>query len=250
MKWNWLLLAAAVVVLSNVLLLIGVARNRSGTPFETIELTERELALQSVPEDNSGIGLQIRWLPYRFGPDHESRIGREKLQELGFDCRIPAGSPPEERVLSPRHAYLALEYDGPARAAWLKAQEGPSKAAATNAPVPRYRTIWSETRLFYVDAARNAEALRRRYPDPQKYLIVHAVIAAGYYTGSNAGGEWRGWVSEIIPPEVHVPLPHAKLLSGLRPYGGGEPRYSVVLRYGHRLEPWVADVRMTEVKPR
>lgn len=38
-------MAAAVIVVTNGIVLIEVARNRAGVPIETIQLTERELPL-------------------------------------------------------------------------------------------------------------------------------------------------------------------------------------------------------------
>ena len=59
MKRAALLFAIALILASNGIALIGVARNRAGEPLATIELTERELPLMNIGMDNSGIDLSI-----------------------------------------------------------------------------------------------------------------------------------------------------------------------------------------------
>ncbi len=246
MKRFGLALAIALIVAGNIFALIGVQRNRSGTPLETIELTERELTLQSQPEDNSGITLRLAWLPRRFGTVLDTRFNAEKLRELGFDCTIPADSGLEEKRLLPRPAYAVLEYQGAKWEQWRKEREDaataipqdPSTAARARVPV-----FNSETRLFFVDAGKEAAKLLSKYPDRSKYLVVRAVIAAALYSDNTSVKSWHGWVSEILPSEIHVPLPFAAILSGLGSRAGDEPRYAVTLRYGRSLEPWVADVK-------
>jgi hypothetical protein len=245
------MLAIALVVVSNAFVLIRVGSNRAGAPLETIEVTERELALQNQPEDNSGVTLQITWLPQHFGPMRDAPIDTEKLQELGFDCAKPPGSSAEERRLLPRVAYVVLEYQGAARERWWKERES---AARANPPAPAKAAgslppnTDRGTRLFCVDASRDANKLLSKYPDRQKYLIVRAVVSANLFPDNAPVKSWHGWVSEIIPSEIHVPLPFARLLSGLGPRAGGEPRYAVTLQYGRNFEPWISDVKLLDKK--
>ncbi|HYK90232.1 MAG TPA: DUF4824 family protein [Acidobacteriota bacterium] len=237
-----LLLAIALVVVGNAFVFIGVRSNRAGAPLETIELTERELVLQSQPEDNTGVTLQINWWP-RYWP---GGFDREKLQDLGFRCPSPSGPGDFERRMSPRAAYVALEYQGPAWERWLKEQE--AAAAKTPPPItaaPSHASGFdSGTRLFFVDAALDPDKLMRRYSDRRKYLIVRAVVAARFTQDKVSAGSWHGWVAEIIPSEIHVPLPFASLLSGLSSKVGEETRYTVTLQYGRHFEPWVSDVKL------
>ena len=106
------------------------------------------------------------------------------------------------------------------------------------------------SRLVPVDVAKSMPDLRRLYPDQSKYLIVRAVIVASLEevkdptTQSVTSRNWVGRVSEILPYYINVPIPYAKLLSPLKPQTGQTPRYTVTLKYGRNLEPWVADVKL------
>lgn len=236
------ILAIIVVIVSNVFVLIGVARNRAGDPLETIELTERELALQTLPQDNSGVTLSLAWKrPLHFGKrDSKPDFDRARLQELGFDCPIPEAASDRQRYLLARERFVALEYEGSAWKQWLQSEEESTGRRAS--------------RLFVVDAAPNAEQLRGKYPNQQKYLIVRAVISVWLeterdpVTNAEKSRSWHGYVTAIIPPEIYVPLPFAKPLSGLSRNAGAEPRYTVTLQYGRKFEPWVAGVKLLEKK--
>jgi hypothetical protein len=56
--------------------------------------------------------------------------------------------------------------------------------------------------------------------------------------------KWRGHVTEILPQEIFVPSPYAKLLTGLAAHTAEAPRYAITLCYGHTVEPWVGDVKL------
>jgi hypothetical protein len=108
-----------------------------------------------------------------------------------------------------------------------------------------------QSRLFAVDTAKSYSELRGRYPDQSKHLIVRAIIRAGVEevkdvkTGEVVSYNCSGFVAEILPASVHVPLPHAQILALLKPRKPGEePRYLVTLQYGSRVEPWVTSVRL------
>jgi len=99
MKYRGVVLAVAVVVAGNVAVLIGVARNRSGGPRALIELSERELPIPSVEEENTGLSLELRWdepWPRRF-EDGPGWFDRRKLEELGYDCGVDPADPAAEK---------------------------------------------------------------------------------------------------------------------------------------------------------
>src|SRR5216683_3115227 len=81
MKHVALLAAGAVVIASNAVALIGVALNRSGVTQE-IDLTERELTIDKLGEDNSGVSLHLRFVN-SVPSDGPGWLGADKLAELG-----------------------------------------------------------------------------------------------------------------------------------------------------------------------
>jgi hypothetical protein len=141
-------------------------------------------------------------------------------------------------------AYTVLEYEGKA---WLQWSQRPENEKKPNQYSPQSSL---SSRLFPVDVARSYSELRNRYPDQSKYLIVTAVVRARIQdekdptTGTPRTGRIVGFVAAVLPSDINVPLPYAKLLSALKTPAGQEPRYLVTLQYGSNLEPWVSAVKM------
>ena len=273
MKLKGLLLTTAVVIVTNVVLLALVARNRAGEPAATIELTERELRLTPGDSENTGVVLTLAWdTPDDFRGPAQSRypwFDRAKLESLGFDCRVPLADPSAERhyqtqELLYRPGFAVLEYGGDA---WQKAlereiaeaerrREGKGnqlveapeafKARADNA-------IARRSRLVIVDVGSRADELRQRYPDRSRFLVMRAYIGLVYVPKSqepdNDGPRLTGTVSNILPDTVYVPrelrTPGDVLWTKPAPneYPGRllthDPRYRVTLAFGKALEPRV-----------
>lgn len=144
---RYTLLAAALVVLSNLIALAGVAYNRGDAPESTLALSERELSLPYgryawSRKENSGLALQLVWRAN--GPDRERaaaaypphQYSREahwldetKLRSLGFDLPSAADQEVDQEDWghggrpSARDMWLVLELDGPAYQHSLKAVE-------------------------------------------------------------------------------------------------------------------------------
>jgi hypothetical protein len=254
MKRTGLIFAVAVVLASNGIALIGVERNRAGGSVETIELTERELPLLNTDQENSGVGLTLQ----SFGQSTwmaDKALDRDKLEKAGFDFRVPARKSDKDLAPLPRVAYVVLEYGGEIWERRLQQEEnekGQSQSSARRFGVTGNleRDRMTVSRLVPVDVAKSMLDLRRLYPDESKYLIVRAAIVAWLeevkdpVTQAVKSRNWVGRVSEILPSYINVPLPYARLLSPLKPQTGQAPRYTVTLKYGRNLEPWVADVRL------
>ena len=270
------ILAAAVVILANVVALVGVARNRAGTPEAEVRLTERELPLSPWTDENTGAFLQLEWQRSFPGSKIETPwFDRAKLESLGFDCSYPAeGKDARERYgrMVPRSAYVVLEYDGPAWRRWLEAREAePEKKDA----LPENARV-SARRRVPIDVGRDPDQLRRRYPDRTRCLIVPAIVAPRWtlleeHEGARDGkAVLSGRIRSILVSEVHVPKDMGASLATLRAADAavpepvkardGErrgppvpqrrhapPRYEVELRYGARHEPWVAGVSLLPV---
>jgi hypothetical protein len=253
MKHASLSAAAALVLLASAFALVHAARNRSGDIETDIVLTQRELYYYGDPDD-SGVALTLRWVDSgapRYStavkPEEvEARnwLDRKKLTELGFDCHLDPSDKDAYSFYnrqSARTAFAALEYDGPAWQSWIELNDRIVRAEQSGAgqqPAVDYQR--NETsRLVAIDAARDASALRARYPDRSRILIAPAVIRI------SVGSIWRpqspsiltGYLQEI-PSVIHVPRPYSDEFRAT-------PRrnsYRVRLLYGKYLEPWVAGV--------
>lgn len=231
MRWTGLLAAAALVLVSDVFVLIGVARNRSGEPLERIELTERELSRESTSKDNTAVELRLNWrnLGYRID---ELSLDDARLDALG----VPKG---RRRLMFSPEVFVAIANGGDAWEHWREAQE---------ANAPKALDFSEYSRLVVVDVAASAGELLRKYPDRQKYLVVRGLLRVSPdLSGSQtpkASYRFSGHVTQILSSTIHVPLPHSTLLADLTPkIYNTPPRYAVTLCWGKNLEPWVASVR-------
>jgi len=103
--------------------------------------------------------------------------------------------------------------------------------------------------LIAIDVGRYPTALRQRYPEKQRFLIIRGVVRLFYQKvwdeqkhRLSGKGFLRGQI-QVTNREIHVPLPHASPLASLPGNSSDAPRYVVTLRYGTRFEPWIAAVR-------
>ena len=248
-------LAGAVVIVANVVVLAGVARNRAGVAEAEVRLTERELPLAPWTDESTGAFLRLEWQRSLPGSKVETPwFDRAKLCSLGFDCSTPAeGKDARERYgrMVPRRAYVVLEYDGPAWRRWLEARE--AEPEKKDAPPENARV--SASRLVPIDVGRDPAGLRRLYPDRTRCLIVPAIVAPRWTLLEEGEGARDGKsvlcgrIQSILVSEVHVPRDLGASLADLRAPDSAvpqrrhaPPRYDVLLRYGAGHEPWVAGV--------
>ncbi len=239
-RWS-LILAIVILLCTDVIALIMATNNRAGQPFEIIELTERELALQSMGQDNSGVAVSLKW----HRQEEPAYFDRSKMEALGFNFAVPKGRTGRDILLSPRPAYAALEYEGDAWRQWVRRAEEEKQTGRASRPIQSFAT-----RLFPVDVANNPFELRSRYPDQKRYLIAAVAVQARIQniadpkSGDVLTDRCVGLVSGIDPTDINVPLPYARLLSSLKPEPEDEPRYTIKLAYGRNLEPWVVEVKL------
>jgi hypothetical protein len=207
MNFGGVVAPAILVLVANVWVLVGVARNRAGRPDAELELTERELRLVRLGEENSGVALDLEWEgPRPRPPDAPAGwFDEAKLRELGFD---PGQF---SRASLPKDAFVVLEY---------QARSG----------------------LVAVDAGRDPAALRRRYPGRGRHIIMRAMVNL---FGGPKPRQVRGVILPDPIPQIHVPLPLNRTLAGLSPSPPGplQPRYAVTLRFGRNYEPWITSCR-------
>lgn len=274
-----LLLGLAIIVLSNIVALAGVAYNRSGEPTSRPTLTERELSLPynyGFAAENSGISLKLNWrvfdtkkatANYSYWNPAEW-LDADKLGSLGFDVSYPLDKPDShehyQKALS-KEVFVVLENDGAvyqkvlqqkrdklAEAKLLQKQNPDKKEfekrlkTATDGLEAEQK---ENSRLFAMDARLDYASLRQQYSDNSRYLIARGEVNMRYYGRYNKRPYLRGSIKRLSVMKVNVPLEHASVLTPLldkayrRRSRKHPPRYEVSLQYGQRYEPWVISVK-------
>lgn len=262
---------------TNIVVLSGVAYNRGGIPEALIILTERELQLPSmVHEENSGLALRLAWRAlgrvedYSYNDDWRSPLwfDAEKVKELGFTVNNAPDSGDTERYYQkqlPKEVFIVLEYNGESyrevlQRAELALEEAKDlyvldrenkklrdsfKTAEKN--LARERIM--KTRLFAIDAGRDPQKLREKYPDRTRFIIARGVVRPKYI-GENKTKKVAGHITGLSIEKIHVPLRHRQVFDAVlkesripEENGIRAPRYQVELAYGGRLEPWLVSVR-------
>ncbi|MHC4179583.1 MAG: DUF4824 family protein, partial [Planctomycetota bacterium] len=111
-----------------------------------------------------------------------------------------------------------------------------------------------ETRLFVVDAGREARRLRDRYADTERYVITRGVVRLSYQERDNGNRlptpRLQGWIQSVLPSQIFVPQPYSRVLEEIRHRDPpapeppeGEPRFAVTVSWGSNYEPWMHGVR-------
>ena len=243
---HYMLAVGLLLLVSNVLVLAGVAYNRSGEPVSKITLTERELSSPysySYRKEDSGVAFYLQWrvhsdrttyssYGYYSGPYTPAAwLDKEKLTQLGFDTSFEPGKKDSYRFynnLPEREVYLVLEYDGESYQRALRMSEEnlfekesllesmpkniteqERKRIENNAKTARNfleQEQNSRTRLFVIDADLNDESLRKKYADQARYLVVKGKIGVTQQS-KNKKTVVRGRISEILSNRIHIPLP-------------------------------------------
>jgi hypothetical protein len=109
------------------------------------------------------------------------------------------------------------------------------------------------SRLIPVDVGRDPAALRARYPDRQRFVILEAAARLVFEQATpGRPARIRGAISFVTPGQVFVPKEHRAMLDRLlaaqaptvTPYTrlDHDPRYRVTVRFGRNLQPWVEGV--------
>jgi hypothetical protein len=211
-----------------------VARNRAGAPLETIQLTERELPLNFREKEDTGVGVRLNWERFDPASNEYSWLDRTKLEGLGFDYAKALRDPQHPQLARP--AFVALEYDGPAWAEWLKSVQQAKPG------VTQFELF---SRLIPVDVAKTPEPLLIRYPDRRRYLVIRGLVQLSVWTFHVGGGQEgqprpHPTISEVLPGSIHVPAPLSDALGKLpSPTNMASPRYTLTLSYGRHFEPWL-----------
>ncbi len=271
------LVSISLLVLTNIVVLSGVAYNRSDAPLASLEMTERELPLYQpslINRDNSGTALSLKWqvltskesasyLPLSY--QTPLWLDHRKLKELGFDMAALNSDVAEVRDKTSQltqKVILVLEYDGQAY------QKAIARAERHVDRLPPYGSVFlsqnllqrqykykqilrnlevSDTRLFIVDAGLDEEALLQQYGQRTNYFLVQGEIGVHF-----SKGNLKGSIQRLYIEQIHAPLPYSKALrilaTGKNPASVElpAPGYKVQLNFGKRFEPWIESVSPIE----
>jgi hypothetical protein len=253
--------AAVVVVIGNAVIMAGVARNRAGNPDAVVRLSEREL--RNVVEMDEGaepiLDFRIEW-GVAPGPDGAPWFDRAMLESLGVG-RLP--EPADSAAVNDfreegRRAYAVLELGGPAwdrlaamRQAQLdSAQAGrPPEAQAKHAgDLPWLEGVGRhESRLLAVDIGNDPLALRQKYPERSRYLILPAAYVAEVEVARKDSlgvvtepARVLGRITDLLPGRVYVPRPLRDSLLALGAAADDSTtRFEVTYKVGRKWEGWV-----------
>ena len=284
--WPTFAAAAALILLANAVALTGVHLNRDGEPESRLTLSQRELAAPwgwGMQKENSGLALVLMWRVAESGPGGDyfyypygtgfsggipEWLDAPRMAALGFDTsevsKSSAGRRRYERQL-PREVLLVLELAGPAwqhslararqnaerheaaRQANADSKEFAEKAKRAAEHARREEAM--NSRLFVVDAGLDRAALRARYPDRGRYLILQGTVRPRLVTQDKIT-RVTGYVSTVAVTRINVP--HAlrpPLDAALRAHKRGaddpSPHFEAALAVGQRLEPWIESLSVT-----
>lgn len=274
---------AALILLVNAVALTGVYFNRSGEPEARLTLSQRELGIPwdwRVPRDNSGLVLGLNWrvsdgsaVEYFYGGygyhgGTPEWLDEPRMKALGFDTAAVAESSEARRRFErqlPREALLVLELAG---SAWQAALERARTNAArheaarlANADSKEFaekakralKQLKSEetfnSRLFAIDVGADRAALRAKYPDRGRYLILKATLRPRLET-QDKKTRVTGFVSELAVQRINVP--HAlrptlepQLRTPPRTPTGSDAVFEATVAVGQRLEPWIEAISVS-----
>lgn len=261
-------IAFSLLAITNTIVLLGVNANRSGELTSKMTLTQRELRLPySSNRENSGIALRM---VYRvFDSDENSTysyynspawLNSEKLITLGFDIDKYVNAKYPKRAI-PKEVLLVLENDGEIYKRSLKrindvflehqvqVSENPTDIRIKNryerAKKDLQREKLSESRLFVIDMGLDYETLRKQYSDKSRFLIVKGVVGV---VNNEVEKRVYGYIKGLSIHNLYLPLEHREMISGLKYHGDEGPRYSAVVHYGSRYEPWIVSIKQLNEK--
>lgn len=261
---KYLLIGLVIIMGTNLVVLGGVAFNRSGDITSHLTLTERELPLPyntGSQKENSGVLLSINWrtaskanntyYPYNASEQH---ITKDELLALGFENIDKQSS----NWTTPLELYWALEFDGALHKAEIKKAEAKYQKALlayneqANDENKRKEKQFSEnlarektsnSRLFFIEAAADYELLAAKFSNQNNMLIVKGLT--NYYYNKK-DDKYSLNLNHLSIGSIMAPLEHTDVFSGLQRQirnGALLPRYTVTVKWGARLEPWITNTK-------
>lgn len=284
------LLALLLLIITNIVVLVGVAYNRSGEPGSVLRLSQREFSSPWWPgmgsgRENSAVSLRVQWRVLDrdsvdnaheyyggyYGSTIPEWLSEEKLRALGF--AFPAAD--DQQALARyvnrhdgREVLFVLELDGPAyRESLERAQQALERIRVRAAAAPDDKELqaslrnvekeWPRaqaeySRLFVVDAGLDAAALRARYPDLAHYAIVPGRIQPALHYGKDGG---RADTPQPGGYLAGLLVPEINVPAGTLPITPGarveaQAKYALDIAWGKRFEPWIVAARFVPAQTR
>ena len=267
------------LLFTNVVVLSGVAVNRYSEKEARIVLSEREFSLPyGSHKENSGLSLHLTWRVADEDGELDSSLywrtpawfDAAKVAEVGLDTAglsLAEGSRNPRKQPVPREVFIVLELAGEpylrtlvqaerALAREKKSQETmPTDLSASEENVRKARLKTTldrvedervrSSRLFAVDAGRDAKFLRKRHADTSRYIIAKALAVAVLHEGQSKK-EIRGRIKNLLIEEIHVPLEYRESYAAIQEAkraarsDSSRSGATIELVYGSRFEPWIA----------
>lgn len=256
---NLAIIAAAFLVLVNVIVLAGAAYNRSGDPIASLQLTERELSPPYYRsynnKENSGLALRLNWnvnsantYKNNYSSYSLKRYGvpdwltEDKLKDLGIDVdNIKANRKNKYygyKNSDTEEVIVVLEYDGSTYQTVLKgAENNVEKLRADlekntddedlqkrlkNYEESLEELKTSESRLIAIDAGLDLQTLKQKYNDSSKYLMLRGAIYP-FWKNKKLVAD----IKQLFISSVHVPLPYSKEINEITNRETTSNRYNI-----------------------
>lgn len=269
------------LLLTNIVVLSGVAINRYSEAEGRIVLSEREFSLPYTShKEDSGLSLRLTWRVADEDDESDSSLywrapawfDAAKVAELGLTTglSVAEGSLKLRKEPLPREVFIVLELAGePYLRTLAQAERALAKEKRSQETIPadlsaneenvrkaRLKTALDRvedervrsSRLFAVDAGLGAKSLRQKYTDASRYIIAKGLAVAGPYEG-HGKKEIRGRIKMLLIEEIHVPLEYRAVYAAIqeakRKAKSDQPRSAAIIElvYGSRFEPWIAAMR-------
>lgn len=264
---KYLIAGLSILIVTNLVVLSGVAFNRMGDATTQLALTERELSLfdfSRAADENSGVSLSIKWrvpteaddMYYGFSAK-DLTLTKDELLALGFN-RIDSVNNP---WVESRELYWAFEFDGALHKAEIEKVDATYQtalAAYNEQPSDENlrqknqlsrnleREKSSNSRLFFIEAAVDYDSLSTKY-DRQKNVLIVKGVTKPYYNSNDMA--YHLTLRHLSVEKIMVPLEYVEVFSGLENRNRRDinpPRYRVDIKWGARLEPWIVGAQSIE----
>ena len=272
---NWtrrysMITGVALILLTNLVVLLGVRFNHSGLADSTLQLSQRELRIPyrwRQNNDNNGIALMLQWrLPgslneyQQYNNNGPGWLDKAKLASLGFNVSMPidadSGRTIYQKQLS-KPVFLVMEFDGPAYQQSIElakkadaddSKKKPDDGKKKDQPTALSQELNLNSRLFIVDASLDREMLRAKYPDTRRYSIVRGQIQPRVVYDKEKRPLMTGYVKDVSAQNINVPFEFRDVFEPIQEknqkYGYADndkrPSFEATVAFGRRLEPWLA----------